>query len=175
MGAIMRKATDRSQLEARRLRGARLLQRGVKAAEVARRLAVSRTSVGRWAQRLAARGRAALRKAPRTGRPPRLSAAQTRCMIVALKAGARAQGYATDLWTLARIARLIEIISGQQYSESGVWRLLKRLNFSCQRPTGRALQRDEDAIRRWKRDRWPALKKTARAKAARSSSSTSPG
>lgn len=161
----MRKAMDRSQLEARRLQGARLLQRGVTAAEVARRLAVSRTSVWRWARRLAARGRAGLRKAPWTGRPPRLSAAQKRHVIVALKAGAQAQGYATDLWTLARIARLIETISGQRYSESGVWRLLKRLNFSCQRPVGRALQRDEEAIRQWKEERWPALKKTARAKA----------
>jgi hypothetical protein len=49
------------------------------------------------------------------------------------------------------------------------------LNFSCQRPVGRALQRDEEAIRRGKEERWPALKKTARAKAARSSFSTSPG
>jgi transposase len=175
MGTSMRKAMDRSQLEARRLHGARLLQRGVTAAEVARRLAVSRTSVWRWAQTLAARGRRGLRKAPRTGRPPRLRAAQQRRMIVALKAGAQAQGYASDLWTLARIARLIETISGQRYSESGVWRLLKRLNFSCQRPVGRALQRDEEAIRRGKEERWPALKKTARAKAARSSFSTSPG
>src|SRR5579875_3217170 len=132
MGTSMRKAMDRSQLEARRLHGARLLQRGVTAAEVARRLAVSRTSVWRGAQQ--------------------------RRMIVALKAGAQAQGYASDLWTLARIARLIETISGQRYSESGVWRLLKRLNFSRQRPVGRALQRAEEAIRRGKEERWPALK-----------------
>ena len=31
-----------------------------------------------------------------------------------LKAGALAQGYATDLWTLARIGKLIEKISGKR-------------------------------------------------------------
>ncbi|MFZ5654846.1 MAG: winged helix-turn-helix domain-containing protein [Pseudomonadota bacterium] len=34
------------------------------------------------------------------------------------------------------------------------------MGFSCQRPTGRAIQRDEQAIRQWKRCQWPALKKT---------------
>ena len=58
---------DRAELEARRLEGAHLLQRGTKPAEVARRLQVSRTSVWRWGQALDANGRRALRKAPRTG------------------------------------------------------------------------------------------------------------
>jgi len=41
----------------------------------------------------------------------------------------------------------------RRYSESGVWRLLKGLNFSRQRPSGRAIQRDEEAIERWFYDR----------------------
>ena len=48
----MSKKRDRAELEARRLEGARLLQRGAKPAEVARRLQVSRTSVWRWEQAL---------------------------------------------------------------------------------------------------------------------------
>ena len=165
MDAVMGKIRDRAELEARRLHGARLLQGGVKPAEVARRLKVSRTSVWRWEHTLVANGRGALRKAPRTGRPPRLTEAQKERLIAALEAGALAQGYATDLWTLARVGKLIKKISGKQYSESGVWRLLKGLNFSCQRPSGRAIKRDEVAIRHWKKKRWPALKKTAPDKA----------
>ncbi|MGH6824055.1 MAG: winged helix-turn-helix domain-containing protein [Methylocella sp.] len=65
-------------------------------------------------------------------------------------------------------------ISSKRYSESGVWRLIKGLNFPCQRPSGRARKRDEAAIRQGKKKRWPALKKTAREKAEPSSSSTSP-
>ena len=62
-------------------------------------------------------------------------------------------------WTLSRVGKLIEKISGKRYSESGVWRLLKGLNFSCLRPSGRAIKRDEQAIRHWKTKRWPTLKK----------------
>ena len=43
MDALRSKTRDHAKLEARRLEGARLLQRGVTAAEVARRLKVSRT------------------------------------------------------------------------------------------------------------------------------------
>jgi len=143
---------------------------GVQPAEVARRLQVSRTSVWRWGQALDANGRRALRKAPRTGRPPQLTDAEKKRLVVALEAGALVQGYATDLWTLSRVGKLIEKISGKRYSESGVWRLLKGLNFSCQRPSGRAIKRDEQAIRHWKTKRWPTLKKTAPNKAEPSSS-----
>ena len=37
---------------------------------------------------------------------------------------------------------------------------VRELGFSCQRPTGRAIQRNEPAIREWKQRQWPALKKT---------------
>jgi transposase len=42
-----------------------------------------------------------------------------------------------------------------------VWRILGQLGWSSQRPTGRATQRDERAIRQWKQKRWPALKKAS--------------
>jgi len=155
----MSKRLNRSELEARRLEGGRLLRGGVRAAEVARRLGVSRTSVMRWQQSVACGGRRSLRGAPRTGRPPLLNANDQKRLIAALKAGALLQGYSSDLWTLGRLGKLIETLTGQRYSESGVWRLLKRLGFSSQRPSGRAIQRDEAAIQLWKTKRWPALKK----------------
>ena len=154
----MSKRLDQSELEARRIEAGRLLQRGVRPAEVARRLKVSRTSVGRWQQTLTSGGRRSLRGAPRTGRPPLLDANDQKRLIAALKAGALAQGYSSDLWTLGRVGKLIETLTGQRYCESGVWRLLKRLGFSSQRPAKRAMQRDETAVRQWKTKRWPALK-----------------
>ena len=61
---------DRSELEARRIEAGKLLQRGVRPAEVARRLKVSRTSVGRWQQMLASGGHAACVVHPaRVGHP----------------------------------------------------------------------------------------------------------
>ena len=153
----MSKRLDRSELEARRIEAGKLLQRGVRPAEVARRLKVSRTSVGRWQQTLTSGGRRSLRGAPRTGRPPLLDANDQKRLIAALKAGSLAQGYSSDLWTLGRVGKLIETLTGQRYCESGVWRLLKRLGFSSQRPAKRAMQRDETAVRQWKTKRCHGL------------------
>jgi transposase len=62
--------------ERRRRRGARLLEAGVKQAEVARRVGVTRTSVSRC-KRLRQEGREeALKRPKRFGRPRRLSDAQ---------------------------------------------------------------------------------------------------
>ena len=106
------------------------------------------------------------------GRPPKLSPAQLRDLERALKRGPEAFGFATGLWTASRVRDLIEYRTGVRYHEAHVWRILRRLNWSCQRPVGRALERDEAAIRRWKKHRWPGIKKKRSASDARSSSST---
>jgi transposase len=163
---------DRVKLEQRRLEGARLLKEGLSEAEVARRVGVHRQSVNRWAARLATGGRRALKRASRTGRPPRLAAADLRRIEAGLKRGPQALGYTTSLWTAWRVADLIERACGVKYSTVHAWRILRALGWTPQRPAGRALERNEAAIEHWKRVRWPALKKTPRAKAKRSSSST---
>jgi hypothetical protein len=38
------------------------------------------------------------------------------------------------------------------------------MGFSCQRPSRRAIERDEEKIRHWKRHKWPAIKKKPAAK-----------
>jgi len=77
-----------------------------------------------------------------------------------------------ELWTLARVGRLIERRFGLKYSASQVWRILSAMHWSCQRPAGRARERNEQAIRQWKHKRWPALKKTPARRGVSSSSST---
>jgi len=150
---------DFKALEQRRLKAVKLLQQGVSQAEVARRLAVSRESVSRWAAEFGANGKAALRR-KRLGRPAHLDEGQRRELIGALVQGAMANGFPTELWTLPRVAKLIARRFGVQYSTGHIWHLLRGLGFSCQRPAKRALQRDEAAIRHWRTKRWPALKKT---------------
>jgi len=147
------------QLERRRRRAAGLLAGGMKQAEVARRVGVTRTSVSRWEQLRREGGPQALKRPKRFGRPRRLSDAQCAELIEQLKAGALAAGFATELWTLPRIRTLIEQRFAVKLTEPSVWRLLRSLGWSVQRPTGQARQRDEKAIRTWKARRWPELKK----------------
>ena len=163
---------DRVKLEQRRMRAARLLERGLSEADVARRVGVHRQSVNRWAQQFATGGRAALKAAERTGRPPGLSDEERARIERALIRGPEAAGYGTALWTSWRVADLIERECGVRYSTVQAWRVLRALGWTPQRPAGRALERNEAAITQGKRKRWPLLKKTPKAKARRSSSST---
>jgi len=149
-----------------------MLRDGVAQAEVARRVSVTRTTVSEWNAQLQEGGLGAL-KSRRRGRPAGLQEAQRRELMRALKSGALAEGFATDLWTLPRVGELIKRRFARSYSESQVWRILMALGFSCQRPSGRAPERNESAIQRWKQTRWPVLKKTLRNKAESSSSSMS--
>ena len=152
-----------------------LLKEGVSQSEVARRLGVHRQSVIRWARQLAKAGRAGLKQAGRAGRKPKLNASQLLKIEQALQRGPEALGYASGLWTASRVRELIADQCGVRYHAAHVWRILRQLGWSCQRPTGRALERDEEAIRYWRRVRWPQLKKKPSASGAPSSSSTRAG
>lgn len=82
-----------------------------------------------------------------------------------LKTGALAAGFPTELWTLPRIGELIERRFAVHLAQSSVWRLLRDLGWSVQRPSGQARERNERAIATWKARRWPELKKSQRGKA----------
>ncbi len=155
--------------------GARLLRKGLPQAEVARQVGVHRQSVSRWATELATNGRTGLKKAGRAGRRPRLTEQQLHQLERGLERGPEALGYATGLWTTGRVAELIEVEFDVAYHPGHVWQILKHLGWSCQRPSGRAVERDEARVRWWKTRRWPAIKKKPAGSGARSSSSTRAG
>jgi transposase len=124
---------DFDALEARRLRAARLFQQGKSQAEIARVLRVHRQTVHRWAKQVEGEGQAALRKAGRAGRKPRLSAAELRRLAQELKRGPEVLGYETSLWTAPRVADLIERECGIRYHPGHVWKILRQMGWSGRR------------------------------------------
>jgi len=169
--ATRRYKRDLRQLELRRRKGMRMLARGKSQAEVARECEVTRQTAMTWARMLAEDPQAWRRKP--LGRPGALDPEDLKRLSKLLVEGALANGFPTELWTLARVVKLIEREFRVKYSVANVWHVLRALGFSSQRPTGRAIQRDEVAITTWRAKRWPALKKSADEKDAASSSSTS--
>ncbi len=167
---------DLAALEKRRLQAANLLEKGeLNQSEVARRLHVCRQTVSRWADEFRSGGREALKGSGRAGRKPELSEADRDRLQQLLLQGPEKLGYETPLWTCARVAHLIENEFGVAYHRGHVWKMLDDLGWSCQRPVGRARERNEEAIRRWRRVEWPGIKKKPKKKGARSSSSTKAG
>jgi transposase len=159
MGNPLGVKRDFDVLEARRLRFATFFRQGKSQAEIARVLGVHRQTVHRWAKRVEREGHGALKKAGRAGRKPRLIAAQLLRIAQGLKRGPGVLGYQTRLWTVPLVADLIERKCGIRYHPGHVWKILRRMGWSYQRPTERTLKRGEPAIRRWRKQRWRVVKK----------------
>jgi transposase len=155
----MRPKGSAKELEVRRQMAGRLLQEGKGVREVARLVKASPSSVSRWNQALREGGLEALRAKPHGGRRARLTAKQKRTLEQVLVEGPLAAGFTTDLWTLARVAQVIERRFGVKYHPGHVWYILRDMGWSCQKPERRARERDEEAITRWRERDWSRIKK----------------
>jgi transposase len=156
----MRPKGSAEALEMRRQIGGRLLQEGKGVREVSRLTGAAPSSVSRWKRDLEQGGLEALRAKPHPGRTPKLTAAQKKELEDILLKGAEAAGFSTDLWTLGRVAQVIEHTFGVTYHPGHVWHILTDMGWSAQKPERRARERDEEAIAMWRKEGWAKVKKS---------------
>lgn len=159
----MRPSGSPEELERRRTRAIDLLSTGHAPVEVAHMVGVDRRSVRRWNAAYRKKGASALKARPAPGRPSVLDLKAKRQVERILIKGATAAGFPTDLWTCPRVAQVIKRRFGVAYHVDHVGRLLHGLGWSPQKPERRAVERDEDEIRRWVKEEWPRVKKTPHA------------
>lgn len=145
--------------EGRRLRALALKLAGWTQQAIARAFGVGKGTVSRWMTAARRGGADALRARPAPGRAPRLTDAQRRRLPDLLWEGPEDHGFRGGVWTCARVAKVIEREFGVRYHKGHVSRLLKELGWTPQVPATRAVQRDEEAIERWRAEVWPELKK----------------
>lgn len=156
-----------AEWETVRLEAAARFAQGERVCDVARALHASPQAVRVWRRDWREGGAEALRSRGPRGRPRKLSAEQLQALEAELLKGPRAQGYETELWTLERIAKLIRKLFGVSYHPGHVFKVLRGMGWSCQRPTRRAKERDEAAIRAWLTHKWPRIKRGHNAPAPR--------
>jgi transposase len=154
-----------SEATKKRLKAGRMLLAGKGCAQVALDVGVARQTVYTWKRLLDEGGIEALREVPGRGRPAQLDKQQLAGVRAAVLQSPTEHGFGTELWTLKRVGAVIERMHGARFSKTQVWRILGSLGFSPQKPERRAIERNEDAVRSWKRSTWPALKKKPSEKA----------
>jgi transposase len=145
--------------EERRKRAWKLKEKGWQQKDIAVALGGSSGAVSQWLKRGREGGIEALNAHPPTGMAPRLSAAHRAQIPALLAKGAEAYGFRGDVWTASRVAKVIEQTFGVRYHRDHVGRLLREAGWSRQHPIERASQRNEEAIKQWSEQRWPAIKK----------------
>jgi transposase len=148
-----------SSFEARRFRAWELKQQGWKQSVIAEALGVTPGAVSQWLKRAREEGVESLRRRLGTGAPRKLTSEQRAGLPQLLGQGAEAYGFTGAVWTRARVAEVIRREFGVGYEMSQVGRILRECGWSRQKPMRRAKQRDEEAIRVWREERWPEVEK----------------
>ncbi len=159
MAGKTRANVDYQQREEIRYTAAEMFVEDISQADIARELDVSRQSVSRWHKAFKKYGKAGLASTGQRGRPSKLSIEQKEKLQSILEKGAKRYGYSIDLWTLPRIADVIWKEFKVSYNVAHIWWIMSSLGWSCQKPTKRAIERDEGKIEDWKQHEWIYIKK----------------
>jgi transposase len=155
----MRRTGDPAVLEYRRRLAVERVLGGLSAKEVAAFLGVDVSSVRRWVRVYHRHGFAALAAEPAGGRPSKLTRTQEKIVFRWLADPATEYGFATELWTAARIAELMRDEWGVTFNARYLPRWLKARGFSCQKPERVPRERNAEAIAAWIRMDWRRIKK----------------
>ena len=145
--------------EVRRRRAWELSQKGWQQKDIAEALGVTEGAVSQWLKKARLEGVETLCHRKGGGPKPRLSAKQIEQLPQLLSRGAEAYGFRGEVWTRARVATVIKQEFAVQFSLSHVGRLLQQIGWTRQKPIERATQRDEQAIERWRSEKWHELQK----------------
>lgn len=151
---------DSKGKETRRLLAIKLLEKGLKAIEVARLLDVTRGAVSQWHKAFREKGIEGLYRFQGAKRPCKITPEQEKQIQKMLLDGAEKFGYDGDVWTAARVQELINNNLSVTYCIRQVHKLLKRWGWTPQKPATYARQRDEEATHAWWEKRWPEIKKS---------------
>jgi transposase len=140
-----------------------MLDEGVPAKSIMAALKLSRTTYFEWKKAYRERGSDGLKVRPLPGAAPKLTDRQS-SQLRGWLAGRDPRQFQFDfaLWTRKIVRDLIRQQFGVEMTPQGVGKLLHRLGLSPQRPLYRAYQQDPEAVRRWKEERFPAIRAQAR-------------
>jgi transposase len=164
-------AEGRERREQVRLAAVERFEQRVPAAVIAAELRVTERSVRRWRHAWETEGLPGLASKGQAAQC-RLDDAQLAGLETALDAGPLAAGWQDQRWTLGRIRDLTTRRFGVHYTVPGIWYLLRRLGWTCQKGARRAIERDDGAVEVQKKETWPQVKVRRRPSAAGSSSKT---
>lgn len=162
----MKRGTGRQQshevLEAYRFRALQLRKDGWKVDDIAHAFGLNRRAVTRWFTIYKKDGKVALKSRKANGPSLKLSEKEIKEIISILYDDATIYGFENPLWNCKMVQQTILKQTGKRLHTTNIMRLFKKLNLSPQKPERLASQRNEKAIRKWKREEWPKIEEHRR-------------
>jgi len=158
---------DHKTLEVLRIRAVEQVGEGAHPEDVAAALGLHRKTVYGWLAKYREGGKDALTARPVPGRPPKMAGPQlSRLYSLIVGRDPRQMQFEFALWTREMVREVIRREFAVRLSVVSVGRLLRKLGLSPQRPLHRAYQQNPEAVDRWKRQEYPAIRAQAEAEGA---------
>lgn len=145
-----------------RQRAATAVVDGMAIASVAAALGVDRKTVSRWVVKFRNNGSEALHRRAGSGRPRKLAELTEDELLEIVLQGAMPFGFETDLWTVARLRRVIRDEFHIQLSKNTIWRRLRDAGLTYQKPAREYYEIDEATRQKWLRYEVPKIRQAVR-------------
>jgi transposase len=155
----------RAELERRRRLAVERVLEGYSQQETANFLGVQKSSVSGWMKAYRERGEQGLAAKPHTGRPRKLTKRQEATVLRWFHESATEFGFANELWTAPRVAKLIREKWDVKFHTRYINQWLAQRRITPQKPQRQPRERDEGMIRKWLRSDWPRLQNSPRSSA----------
>lgn len=154
---------DHKTLEALRIRAVQQVMDGESPEVVIKALGMSRARIYEWLAAFREGGFDALKAKEIPGRPKKLSGEQIRELYTWITTFTPDQlKFDFALWTRGRVRELIRQKFNVRLSDVSVGRLLRNLGLTPQRPLHRAYQQKPEAVKQWKEETYPEIRKEAK-------------
>jgi len=162
----MRHEGSPTELEHRRRLAVQRCLEGYSVDEVAEFLGVAPRTIWRWLASFRDRGSEGLKARSVSGRPRKLTVTQEKIAMRWLRGNPIEHGFATELWTAARLAQLINEVFAIRFNPRALSAWLRDRGFTPQKPERIPRERDPGAIAAWLASDWPRIKQKARRQGA---------
>jgi len=149
-------------LEHYRFRTMELYKKGKKINDIADFFGLHRCAISHWITLYKRNGKRALKSKKAKGPQFKLSEKEIKEIINILYDDATIYGFENPLWNCKMVQQTILKQTGKKIHTTNIMRLFKKLNLSPQKPERLASQRNEKAIRKWKREEWPKIEEHRR-------------
>jgi transposase len=169
---MKQRSPDKALIEYRRRTAVRMKEQGHTIDAIAKALEVDESTVCRDLATYRESGYEGLVVQWSSGRPPKLEEDELRELEALLLMGPELDGFREAFWSGRRIAELVKDHFGVEYHERYVPELLRRMGWSVQKPTTRAVERNDEIIEEWKGTQWRRIRRTAKRRGQPSSLST---
>jgi len=145
-----------------RVRAVRARKSGMRTKDIASALGISPITVSRWIGEYKRGGARSLRSKKSSGRPRKIDCSEFIPKLAKIiRSSATKYGFSNSLWNSRRLRTVIRTELGLKVSKTTVWRALRDIGLSYQKPERQAFEADDDLREEWITKEWPKIRKKA--------------